>query len=209
MLPWRPLLALLFWYPILIHWPIGDAAASVKFVIYKLISSIDILSISCEIALRWIPQSLTDDKSTLVQIMACCLMAISHYLSQCFPILMLPYYITGSQWVKRQLRAKPWVASHHPDNKYSILWWVMREGLRSCGVFISGFWMDVGQPKDFLTGMCLYLTSLKHKNPDQLYQGPGIVGNVLVVSRLLFHNIKISWSDYISVLRQSGCWIRN
>lgn len=26
---------------------------------------------------------------------------------------------------------------------------------------LKGFWMDVGQPKDFLTGMCLYLGSLR------------------------------------------------
>lgn len=45
---------------------------------------------------------------------------------------------------------------------------------------LQGFWMDVGQPKDFLTGMCLYLTSLKQQNPDQLYTGSGGVGNVLV-----------------------------
>lgn len=42
--------------------------------------------------------------------------------------------------------------------------------------------MDVGQPKDFLTGMCMYLTSLKFKQPEKLHQGPGIVGNVLIVS---------------------------
>ncbi|KAL5013535.1 hypothetical protein ScPMuIL_007805 [Solemya velum] len=45
---------------------------------------------------------------------------------------------------------------------------------------LQGFWMDVGQPKDFLTGMCLYLTSLRHKTPNLLYQEPGTVGNVLV-----------------------------
>ncbi|XP_070496258.1 mannose-1-phosphate guanylyltransferase catalytic subunit beta [Chironomus tepperi] len=45
---------------------------------------------------------------------------------------------------------------------------------------LNGFWMDIGQPKDFLTGMCLYLNSLKHRNPSQLYEGEGIVGNVLV-----------------------------
>lgn len=47
-----------------------------------------------------------------------------------------------------------------------------------------GFWMDIGQPKDFLTGMCLFLQSLRQKQPERLYSGPGIVGNVLVV-RLL------------------------
>lgn len=45
---------------------------------------------------------------------------------------------------------------------------------------LPGFWMDIGQPKDFLTGMCLYLTSLRQKQSSKLYTGPGVVGNVLV-----------------------------
>lgn len=45
---------------------------------------------------------------------------------------------------------------------------------------LQGFWMDVGQPKDFLTGMCLYLKSLREKAPEKLYKGQGVVGNVLV-----------------------------
>jgi len=45
---------------------------------------------------------------------------------------------------------------------------------------LDGFWMDVGQPKDFLTGMCLYLNSLRQNAPDRLHHGSGIVGNVLV-----------------------------
>jgi mannose-1-phosphate guanylyltransferase len=46
----------------------------------------------------------------------------------------------------------------------------------------AGFWMDIGQPKDFLIGMCLYLNSYSEKQPKNLYTGPGAVGNVLVVS---------------------------
>ena len=46
----------------------------------------------------------------------------------------------------------------------------------------SGFWMDVGQPKDFLTGMGMFLHHLREKHPELLYEGPGIIGNVLVVS---------------------------
>ena len=49
---------------------------------------------------------------------------------------------------------------------------------------LSGFWMDVGQPKDFLTGMCLYLNSLKEKKSVELATGPGIVGNVIMVSNV-------------------------
>ena len=56
-----------------------------------------------------------------------------------------------------------------------------------CGCFgddcaVVGFWMDVGQPKDFLTGMCLYLNDLRQKSPSSLYHGAGVVGNILVVS---------------------------
>ncbi|XP_071536489.1 mannose-1-phosphate guanylyltransferase catalytic subunit beta-like isoform X1 [Panulirus ornatus] len=47
---------------------------------------------------------------------------------------------------------------------------------------LHGFWMDIGQPKDFLTGMCLYLNSCKINNSAKLYKGPGVVGNVLVDS---------------------------
>lgn len=44
-----------------------------------------------------------------------------------------------------------------------------------------GFWMDVGQPADFLTGMCLYLGSLRQKGSSQLSKNnPCIVGNVIV-----------------------------
>lgn len=46
----------------------------------------------------------------------------------------------------------------------------------------AGFWMDIGQPKDFLTGMCMYLQSLRQHTPERLRTGPGFLGNVLVVS---------------------------
>lgn len=45
---------------------------------------------------------------------------------------------------------------------------------------LCGFWMDVGQPKDFLTGMCLYLKNLNQNFPEKLYKGSEIVGNVLI-----------------------------
>ena len=45
------------------------------------------------------PQNLTDDKSTLVQVMAWCRQATSHYLNQCWPRSPTPYGITRPQWV--------------------------------------------------------------------------------------------------------------
>ncbi len=46
---------------------------------------------------------------------------------------------------------------------------------------LNGFWMDVGQPKDYLTGMCLYLDYLRKKKPEKLHQDSCIVGNVLIL----------------------------
>ena len=55
--------------------------------------------ISCKIALRWMPLDLADNKSTLVQVMAWCRQATSHYLSQCWPRFMSPYGVIRPQWV--------------------------------------------------------------------------------------------------------------
>ena len=50
--------------------------------------------------LWWCPQmNATDDKSTLVQVMAWCRQAPSHYLNQCWPRSPMPYGVTRPQWV--------------------------------------------------------------------------------------------------------------
>ena len=41
----------------------------------------------------------SDGKSTLVQVMASCHQATSHYLKQCWLRSILPYNITGPQWI--------------------------------------------------------------------------------------------------------------
>ena len=68
----------------------GGFAYSLKLVNFKLISKINILSVFCEIAIRWMSEHLTDHQSTLVQVMAWCRQATSHYLSQCWPRSLLP-----------------------------------------------------------------------------------------------------------------------
>lgn len=60
---------------------------------------------------------------------------------------------------------------------------VMADQGQLCAMNLQGFWMDVGQPKDFLSGMCLYLNSVSRKEGDskvKLRTGEGFVGNVLV-----------------------------
>eukprot|EP00743_Colponemidia_sp_Colp-15_P001486 GILK01001625.1.p1 GENE.GILK01001625.1~~GILK01001625.1.p1 ORF type:complete len:387 (-),score=58.63 GILK01001625.1:53-1138(-) len=47
-------------------------------------------------------------------------------------------------------------------------------------MLLPGYWMDVGQPKDFLTGMCMYLASQREKHPERLASGPVFYGDVLV-----------------------------
>ena len=61
---------------------------------------IDGLGISCEIALIGMSLDFTDDQSTLVQVMAWCRQATSHYLSQCWPRYLSPYGVTRPEWVK-------------------------------------------------------------------------------------------------------------
>ena len=45
---------------------------------------------------------------------------------------------------------------------------------------LPGFWMDVGQPKDYIQGLRLYLSSLRKNNSKELAVGGHVVGNVLV-----------------------------
>jgi len=53
------------------------------------------------------------------------------------------------------------------------------EGQLYC-MTLPGFWMDVGQPKDFLAGTGLYLSHLEEASPSELRQGEGFEGPVLV-----------------------------
>ena len=73
----------------------GRCDNNFKSVIFKLITQNSSLGTHCDIALRRVPQNLTIEKSTLVQVMAWYLQATSHYLSQCWPRwYMSPYSST-------------------------------------------------------------------------------------------------------------------
>ena len=72
----------------------GRFKANFRRVIFKLILVTNGWGIYCEIALRWMSMNPTDDKSTLVQVMAWCCQATSHYLSQCWPRSLSPYSVT-------------------------------------------------------------------------------------------------------------------
>ena len=79
----------------------GRSEFDYKNVIVNLVLLIGIFSSCHDNAFWWMPQDLTDDKSTLIQVMAWCRQATSHYLSQCWLSSLSPYGIARSQWVKR------------------------------------------------------------------------------------------------------------
>eukprot|EP00877_Chromochloris_zofingiensis_P014874 jgi/Chrzof1/9640/Cz04g10190.t1 len=69
---------------------------------------------------------------------------------------------------------------------------------------LPGYWMDIGQPKDYLKGLTLHLDSLRIHKPDTLASGPGIVGNALIASTAkVGHGCKIGPDVSIS----DGCVI--
>jgi mannose-1-phosphate guanylyltransferase len=46
---------------------------------------------------------------------------------------------------------------------------------------LPGYWMDIGQPKDYLSGMCLHLASLRQRAPNTLAPAAtGIRGDVMI-----------------------------
>ena len=77
----------------------GRFQRNIRKAIFQPILVIDGWSISCKIVLKWMPMDLTYGKSTLVQVMAWCCQAPSHYLSQCWPRSLSPYGVIRPQWV--------------------------------------------------------------------------------------------------------------
>ena len=102
-------------------------------VIFKRILVIDSWGISCQIALIWMPLDFIDDQSTLVQVMAWCRQATSHYLSECWPlfcrymaaqghnviILAMICQFKWSHWLRciDQLKTK-----RHHDANFGLQW---------------------------------------------------------------------------------------
>ena len=80
----------------------GRPGCHFKTAIFNLVSLINFFRSSNDNAPRWMPWDLTDGKSTLVQVMAWCRQATSHYLSQCWLSSMSPYGVTRPQWVNYQ-----------------------------------------------------------------------------------------------------------
>ena len=94
-----------FWFNSLTR---GKFEWNFMYVIFKWI----LVIYGLEIALIWMSLDFTNDRSTLVQVMAWCCQATSHYLSQCWPRSLLQYGVTRPEWVKTLSNViHSWVAS--------------------------------------------------------------------------------------------------
>ena len=67
----------------------------------------------------------TDDQSTLVQVMAWCRQATSHYLSQCWPRCLSPYGVTRPQCISK-------LTTIGSDNGLCVAWSVPHHYLNWC-----------------------------------------------------------------------------
>ena len=90
----------------------GRCGKNFKNIIFKTVIWSSSWSTRYEIVRKWMSKNLTNEKSTLLQVMAWCHQATSHYLSQRWPRSMLPYGITRPQWVKTTTQIS-WKHSQH------------------------------------------------------------------------------------------------
>ena len=79
------------------HWSLGDVTMIKKYCFQTHYSEQQLRDSMWNYS--WMPQNLTNQKSTLIQVMAWCRQATSHYLNQCWPSSMSPCGITRPQWV--------------------------------------------------------------------------------------------------------------
>lgn len=73
---------------------------------------------------------------------------------------------------------------------------VAKEG-KLFAMVLQGYWMDIGQPKDYLTGMCLHLGALRKHAPAKLAAGPQFHGNVLVDPTATVHPSAVVGPDVV------------
>ena len=103
-----------------------------KCINFKHNMEIESVNIWVNITMEWMPEYIVDSKPTVVQVMAWCREATSHYLNQCWPQFPTPYGVTRPQWVK--------IKTPSPITNL-VLWHVLMLGLRACQFHVS---MTVG-----------------------------------------------------------------
>ena len=121
-------------------------------------------------------QGFTDDKSTLVQVMARCHQAASHYLNQCWPRSKPPYGAVRPQWVN----VKEWYRTK----------------------YITKFIHNNLVHKEKLTGNLLYI--VKYCKSTVLLCGDEFLFQTFVIFPPFSQNL-ITWPNYISVITSFCC----
>ena len=89
----------LLWNELIYSLAPGISECESENVNFNLVLLIDFFRFSHDNAPRWMPQDLTDAKSALVQVIAWCRQATSHYLSQWCLSSLSPYGVASPQWV--------------------------------------------------------------------------------------------------------------
>ena len=142
----------------------------------------------CKTTLRWMPLYLSDHKSTLVQVMAWCRQATSHYLSPCWPLSLMPYSITKPQWVKL---VHNFAASVIHSSLHEIFWIFL---ISTFFIFIDNMWIFLFFAFLFIIYYCEYL--------QQTYHQKCFVDKIFMNYIICFCTHMYSFSAvYIS-----GCW---
>jgi mannose-1-phosphate guanylyltransferase len=92
------------------------------------------------------------------------------------------------EWVGDRINAglyifSPSILSRIPNKPTSIereIFPVMASEGNLFAMDLPGYWMDIGQPKDYLTGTVMHLASLAANSPERLATGAHIEGSVLI-----------------------------
>ena len=121
---------------------------------------IDGWGISCKIALIWMSLDFTNDQSTLVQVMAWCRQATSHYLSQCWPTSLSPYGVTRPQCVNSL-----WPCHALWKHRFrSTLAQVMVCCLTAPSPYLNQCWFTCGIPRRYCQIFSISCTKSQHLN---------------------------------------------
>ena len=134
----------------------GRCGCDFKSMIFEFILQNSSLDNRCEIVVRWMPQNHTNEKSRLVQVMAWCRQATSHYLSQCWPRSISPYGVTGPQWVKHNCKVHVSEPFHFFTNWITLYKKWLFDLLKWCTMFSRANWCH------------LYLICLKKKELERI-----------------------------------------
>ena len=122
----------------------GRFGGDFKILIFNLVLLIGILRSLYDNALRWMPRNITDDKSTLVQVMAWCRQATSHYLGQFWPKSMSPHGVIRPQRVNSHHAELSWenMMTSSSENIFRVT------GPHLCGEFTGHRWIPLTKASD-------------------------------------------------------------